>query len=704
MNHIFQEIKRGNYCVLAGEQYRWLRYLCFTREAHVNIERVECISDIKASLVLKYVRRTFERLETLSLSSDARYLVEEALKWCEVSKCGLPKQREMWKRAGYNLHVHNVGSAQIYMDEAPAATRFGGHEREIVYTLILTHGLIGQYLRGEVNFGENRPLTGLLEKGAIGKKLLREVLAALNNCVVYAVSADLWNSRCGTFLAAVDRVVEGDYSEEFEPEERILRLRGVSRAMGEDTPGLYRELVEGTETEELLWGLFRDVHLWYVESALAPFDFEEFAKIMLMAAKRCGGDIKDISFEPLMYELYYDYQGRKATNLYKKRIIEKYLSEISVADILEERIPAGEHVSFSAVPDPELPDTLRVTFKFSAAGRKLIEFCVEAEKSVIYERAILLLFDMYGFRRDQYDRFNNEGSYLKTMHDTTDAKAVILDYVVGDAIVDIGPGSGGLMDRLEERFPKAKIVGLDASRNVMKELNRRSRKEGHRWRVVHGDITTIGSILESPTYCAVVACFEGFKATTVIFSSVLHEIFSYNKIDGQPFDYRSLEAALESAFYMLAPGGRIIIRDGIMTDECAGDRIIRFKDSDGMAFLRRYAKDFKGRQIQYRTISPNEVIMPINDAMEFLYTYTWGEASYAFEIQEQFGYFTPAGYRKFIERVLGKEAQIVVFDHYLQPGYEEYLLPKIDFLHTDGTPSKLPDSTCLIVIERKHVV
>ncbi|MDI5788952.1 hypothetical protein PO124_12605 [Bacillus licheniformis] len=28
----------------------------------------------------------------------------------------------------------------------------------------------------------------------------------------------------------------------------------------------------------------------------------------------------------------------------------------------------------------------------------------------------------------------------------------------------------------------------------------------------------------------------------------------------------------------------------------------------------------------------------MNDAMEFLYTYTWGEEAYPHEVQEQFGY------------------------------------------------------------------
>ena len=304
---------------------------------------------------------------------------------------------------------------------------------------------------------------------------------------------------------------------------------------------------------------------------------------------------------------------------------------------------------------------------------------------------------MFGFRRDQYDRFNNEGAYLETMDTTTDFKLVILDHVIGDRLIDIGPGSGGLMDRMEDRFPSAEIIGMDISRNVIDSLELRRQKEGHRWHAVLGDIVS----LDASGRDIICRYFGTAEATSITFSSIIHEIFSYNEIDGKRFQYKSIEQALKNAFSILIPGGRIVIRDGIMTEEETAERLIRFKQPDGLPFLKRYAKDFKGRPIRYRHLSEDTVAMPVNDAMEFLYTYTWGEASYAYEVQEQFGYFTPSGYRRFIMSTLGDQAEIILFRHYLQPGYEEHLSPKIDFLSLDDTPSRLPDSTCLIVIEKR---
>ncbi|MNL43496.1 hypothetical protein D3C87_1660100 [compost metagenome] len=120
-----------------------------------------------------------------------------------------------------------------------------------------------------------------------------------------------------------------------------------------------------------------------------------------------------------------------------------------------------------------------------------------------------------------------------------------------------------------------------------------------------------------------------------------------------------------------------------------------------MAALERYAKDFAGRVIQYERIDEQEVLMPVNDAMEFLYTYTWGEEAYIHEVQEQFGYFTPSQYADFIKHNLGEQANVEVFRHYLQEGYTEALRGRVMVMDESGQEVPLPDSTCFIVIRKK---
>lgn len=138
-----------------------------------------------------------------------------------------------------------------------------------------------------------------------------------------------------------------------------------------------------------------------------------------------------------------------------------------------------------------------------------------------------------------------------------------------------------------------------------------------------------------------------------------------------------------------------------MTEPEGQKRRIRFLEPDGMRWLERYTQDFQGRSIEFERISEDEALLDINDAMEFLYTYTWGEEAYVHEIQEQFGIFTPSAYEQSIREALGEQAEIITLRHFLQEGYTEALGERIIFMDEQGQPAPLPDSTCLIVIEKK---
>ena len=87
--------------------------------------------------------------------------------------------------------------------------------------------------------------------------------------------------------------------------------------------------------------------------------------------------------------------------------------------------------------------------------------------------------------------------------------------------------------------------------------------------------------------------------------------------------------------------------------------------------------------------------MLVNDAMEFLYTYTWGKNSYSLEIKEQFGYLTPTEYQNLILENL-PNSKIVECKSFLQVGYEENLLNKITIYDKKMNIVKLPNSTCEI--------
>ncbi|QUL55792.1 class I SAM-dependent methyltransferase [Paenibacillus tritici] len=677
----------------SGEGWRWLEYIVQAEQTIVNLERVESLRELEQqNPVLDYVERSLRILDSLPLSYWIRELVEETLVWSETAKGGTIRQRRSWQEEGINIFVHNIGSAQLYqryVDGTGQEQAGSAEKRLVVHTLIETHGLIGQQIRGEVPPSVNLPLSRLVEQGVLSADELERLLFALNHCIIAAVSPELWQEVRPQVMELIAVISSGNLQPEVPMKERLRRMRAESIVQGEDYETEWSLLMREGFLPDALEPL-QPATFWYVESALQTFSLEQFLKVISLAAASSPLHIHHLSFEAVMNSIHYDYKGSKKINVYKKRIIEKYLSGLSWEEIYSGAEPSGAnpHLVHRLLRKEHLPGTLFFHFEFSPAAEKLIEFCIEAEKSALYERAVLLLFDLFDLRRDAFDRFHNEDTYLSQMNDTADYKAVILDYVTGRKVLDIGPGGGVLLDLIEERMPEVVPVGIDISSNVIEALRQRKQREDRRWEVLQGDALNLKDYVEPGT------------VDTVIFSSILHELYSYVPLDGKKFNHGTVAAALTSAFGVLADGGAIIIRDGIMTEPEDQMRRVRFLEDDGMAWLERYAKDFDGRSIRYEQLSGQEVLMPVNDAMEFLYTYTWGEEAYIHEVQEQFGYFTPSQYAAFIEQTLGPQAKIEVFRHYLQEGYTEALQERVVVMDESGQAVALPDSTCFIVIRK----
>lgn len=670
------------------EDNLWLKLIVQAEEQIVNLERVESLEELdRRNPVLDYVERSLQLLDQLPRSIWIKELVEETLIWSETAKGGTLKERLLWQEEGINCFVHNIGSAQLYGKHLSGTV---SDKSALVHQLIETHGLIGQQIRGEVPPEVNKPLRDLVEEQLLTAEELERLLTVLNHCIIGAVSPELWLNVEHEVKQLITLIASGELASPMPMKERLRRMRLGPISRGEDFTTEWAKLTQEGFHAERLESLSNTI-FWYVESAMQTFSLEQFLKVMVLAAQRAQNEpLRHISFEQVMNSIYYDYKGVKKINVYKKRIIEKYLSELTWEDIEKGTLPdENPHLMLRPYAKEHLPDTVFFQFQFSAAAEKLIEFCMEAEKSPLYERAVLLLFDLFELRRDAFDRFHNEDTYLSQMNNTADYKAVILEHVIGKKVLDIGPGGGVLLDLLEERMPEVTPIGIDISSNVVEALRQRKQREGRQWEVLQGDALNLEDFVEAGT------------VGTVIFSSILHELYSYVPLDGKKFNHDTVSAALRSAFDVLSVGGAIIIRDGIMTEPTALLRKVRFLEEDGMAWLERYAKDFAGRQLQYQRLGEEEVLMTVNDAMEFLYTYTWGEEAYIHEVQEQFGYFTPTEFASFIEQTLGKQAKIEVFRHYLQEGYTEALRDRVRFMDERGQEVALPDSTCFIVIRKE---
>ena len=633
------------------EEEKWLSYLYYTENHGINMERVEVVEQLSGRETLSYVFRTLDILEEdykAGLLQPNEYeIVKMTLQWSEVSKGGTVKEREYWRNKEYTLDIHNLASAKIYQEF---------YEDTTVEILIRTHGLIGQTIRGEVSLKQSEPILELLP--TFGEESLYRILWVLNHCIIGGVSAEIWESVAEETETLIRRILKNDFND-FPTKERMLRLSDKLSEADE-------ELVEMFETR-----IFPKYELWYFQAATNAFTMEQIKWLLQVMLSKMEEGVWYLSFKPLSDGLYYDYMGKKHINVYKERIIEKYMRDNSVenVDLCVKRVARA----------------MMVDFRFSPVCEKLIDFCVEAERCglLTFEKSITVLYDMFGFRRDEFDRLNNEAGYLATMNDSeSSTKNSIIDYVVGEKVVDVGSGGGVLLDLLEQRFPEKQVIGTDISDNVLQVLKDKKKEENHTWTVKRHNFAE-GPLDE--------------KVDTVIFSSILHEIFSYTETENGRFEIDTVKCALKNAYSSLNPGGRIVIRDGVKTPIDDSVIEITFKDKAGLDFFRNYVRDFKGlKDISDKKIqileNENKVIACTNYAREFLYTYTWGQESYAHEVQEQFGYFTIDEFRDFFED-LG--AKIIRCDAFLEQGYVDHLSPKVEL-----SVPVYPDSNCIVVVNK----
>ena len=654
----------------------WLNYLYNTKEKNYNVLNVKSIKQINKHSVLNYVKRTLEILNDInnkeSLDKETLFLVEETLKWSEVAKTGSKKDRKRWLDNKYDLFCHNIGSSEIY-DET--------NDNIVVSTLIKTHGLVGQYIKGEVNFSKNLPLYELVKNDSISMSKLRQVLQILNRCIIEAVSKELYIKIETSVNKIIEDILNNKTNKELDFKFKLERLN----ASLSESDLEYIDKLNLIYTSKIQ-SLFDNFELWYYDGALKEFNIRDQIKILLYIYENKLEDTKYLTFETFMHSMYIDYKEKREINIYKKRIIENFLKDVSLEDIINHNINPNPHIDFNI---KKVNKTLVFNFRFSIQAKKLIEFCeVACTSNSLYQKATYMLYDLFGFRKDAYDRFYNEIDYLNTMNNSLKQKAVILDYIVGNSVLDVGPGGGALLDLIEKKMPNLDIKGIDLSENVINELTKKKLKESHIWNIIKGDALNLSKY------------FENNSIDTIIYSSIIHELYSYIPYNGKKFNKETIKVALKEAYSILSIGGRIIIRDGIMSSPVNSYRIIEFNDKEDIKKLDRYINDFKGRTITYEKINDNTVKMLINDAMEFLYTYTWGEDSYPLEVQEQFGYFTLEEYISFIKENL-PNSKIIESKAYLQKGYEENLLPKINFYDENMNVVSLPDSTSIIVIEKE---
>ena len=255
-------------------------------------------------------------------------------------------------------------------------------------------------------------------------------------------------------------------------------------------------------------------------------------------------------------------------------------------------------------------------------------------------------------------------------------------------IVDKGCGTGTLLIHLSNLYPGAEIVGMDLSKELL-HMADSQHYPNHNVSVVKGNI--------------IHKRFADGSVSVVIFSSVMHEVYSYNG-----YDRDQIRLALANTREELEPLGRVIIRDGIKPKN--GERLVwlRCKDAELEERFRKFAREFKGKSahpgFSFEERLFDGVVhfrITLHEANEFLSKKDY-IANWVMEVNEEFGVWTTDEWAEELSK-LGY--RVVDCSSYLNPWIEQNRYEGQVWLYGDdgdkpGEVLPFADTTAVIVGEK----
>lgn len=211
--------------------------------------------------------------------------------------------------------------------------------------------------------------------------------------------------------------------------------------------------------------------------------------------------------------------------------------------------------------------------------------------------------------------------YAKGMDNSMLEKAKLLPFVKPGTIAELGCGNGAVLELLSKANPESEIIGVDLSTTLL-DLAASRRYEGK--------VELVQDNILRPV-------FEENSVDTVVLSSVLHEVYSYNN-----YEEGGLHRVLDLARTALRPGGRLIIRDGVKPENKTV--YLMFKNEETRERFYRFAEEFGHYAIPYQNAA-EFVRLSLPDANEFLTKYFY-TANWDIEVKEHFGFWTAQQHRE----------------------------------------------------------
>lgn len=274
---------------------------------------------------------------------------------------------------------------------------------------------------------------------------------------------------------------------------------------------------------------------------------------------------------------------------------------------------------------------------------------------------------------------NQNALYYARMASSIGDKVRLLPYLKGTEILEIGFGGAELLDILSEDH---NVYGLDASHTSVCKCDNKK---------------YCGNVCEA--YADEI--LDHWKPETfdsIIMSSVLHEVFSYGgRNNAHKHSLQALSNVFHEAYDALKPGGRMLIRDGVLSPAWAEPVILTMKNGDDAGVEKYLAmQPFKDRVI-LNPMGSHQFSGNIESVAAFAYTYTWGINSYPRETQELFSVLTLEDYAFFME---SHGFVCIHKEEYVQQGYVDALSPMIDIRTVEGTPLDYPPTNAIWIMEK----
>lgn len=252
----------------------------------------------------------------------------------------------------------------------------------------------------------------------------------------------------------------------------------------------------------------------------------------------------------------------------------------------------------------------------------------------------------------------------------------LIRFVKPGCIVDKGCGTGKLMVELSRLFPSSRLVGVDLSREFLRLCDENT--------YATQDVSLVfGNIIERNVAPG--------SASTVIYSSVMHEVHSYSN-----YQRAEIDRALRNCFDELEPGGRVLIRDGISPAPATWR--IKLLTAQARDVFERFAREFcHGRGAKFERVSDDTVRLSSHDANEFLckkdYLKNWH-----IEVHEEFGPLTLEGWREALVRTGFKPLHLSEYAN--EWIVKNRYVGTVEVLDEAGQPLPWPPTNMVVVGEK----